>query len=153
MLIGYDGFAANFGTNTTVYCGKDGFIANYGDSLFKITPDGIVEKRNRASIKVIEGSTSSSNPYIYEVPDTVDTILCKNGNTIIKLPSKPYQGQKVKIYDKSQTGESWINFQGYMVRANETYNNRRYQSKYQCDGQYVRIYTFIDNTWYEEFTG
>ena len=153
MLIGYDGFAANFGTNTTVYCGKDGFIANYGDSLFKITPDGIVEKRNRASIKVIEGSTSSSNPYTYEVPDTVDTILCKTGNTIIKLPSKPYQGQKVKIYDKSRNGESWINFQGYMVRANETYNDRRYQSKFPCDAQYVRIYTFIDNTWYEEFTG
>ena len=153
MLIGYDGFAANFGTNTTVYCGKDGFIANYGDSLFKITQDGIVEKRNRASIKVIEGSTSSSNPYTYEVPDTVDTILCKTGNTIIKLPSKPYQGQKVKIYDKSRNGESWINFQGYMVRANETYNNRRYQSKFPCDGQYVRIYTFIDDTWYEEFTG
>lgn len=153
MLIGYDGFAANFGTNTTVYCGKDGFIANYGDSLFKITADGIVEKRNRASIKVIENSTSSSSPYIYEVPDTVDTILCKTGNTIIKLPSKPYQGQKVKIYDKSRNGESWINFQGYMVRANETYNDRRYQSKFPCDAQYVRIYTFIDDTWYEEFTG
>ena len=153
MLIGYDGFAASFGTNTTVYCGKDGFIANYGDSLFKITTDGIVERRNKASIKVIEGSTSSSNPYIYEVPDTVDTILCKTGNTIIKLPSKPYQGQKVKIYDKSRNGESWINFQGYMVRANETYNDRRYQSKFPCDAQYVRIYTFIGDTWYEEFTG
>lgn len=153
MLIGYDGFAANFGTNTTVYCGKDGFIANYGDSLFKITTDGIVERRNKASIKVIEGSTSSSNPYIYEVPDTVDTILCKTGNTIIKLPRNPYQGQKVKIHDKSPNGETWINFQGYMVRANNHYNTRTYQSKFQCDGQYVRIYTFIDNTWYEEFTG
>ena len=153
MLIGYDGFAANFGTNTTVYCGKDGFIANYGDSLFKITTAGIVERRNKASIKVIDGSTSSSNPYIYEVPDTIDTILCKGGNTIIKLPSKPYQGQKVKIHDKSPNGETWINFQGYMVRANETYNDRRYQSKFQCDGQYVRIYTFIGDTWFEEFTG
>lgn len=153
MLIGYDGFAANFGTNTTVYCGKDGFIANYGDSLFKITTDGIVERRNRASIKVIEGSTSSSNPYTYEVPDTVDTILCKTGNTIIKLPSKPYQGQIVKIHDKSPNGETWINFQGYMVRANNHYNTRTYQSKFQCDGQYVRIYTFIGDTWFEEFTG
>lgn len=153
MLIGYDGFAANFGTNTTVYCGKDGFIANYGDSLFKITTDGIVERRNKASIKVIDGSTSSSNPYIYEVPDTVDTILCKHGNTIIKLPSNPYQGQKVKIHDKSPNGETWINFQGYMVRANNHYNTRTRQSKFQCDGQYVRIYTFIDDTWFEEFTG
>lgn len=153
MLIGYDGFAVNFGTNTTVYCGKDGFIANYGNSLFKITTDGIVERRNKASIKVIDGSASSSNPYIYEVPDTVDTILCKTGNTIIKLPSNPYQGQKVKIHDKSQNGETWINFQGYMVRANNHYNTRTRQSKFQCDGQYVRIYTFIDDTWFEEFTG
>ena len=153
MLIGYDGWGVNFGNNKTVYCGKDGFIANYGDSLFKITTDGIVERRNKASIKVIEGSTSSSNPYIYEVPDTVDTILCKTGNTIIKLPSKPYQGQIVKIHDKSPNGETWINFQGYMVRANETYNNRRYQSKFPCDAQYVRIYTFIGDTWFEEFTG
>ena len=153
MLIGYDGFAANFGTNTTVYCGKDGFIANYGDSLFKITTDGIVERRNKASIEVINGSTSSSYPYEYNLKDGIDTILCKTGNTIIKLPSNPYQGQKVKIHDKSQDGETWINFQGYMVRANNHYNTRTRQSKFQCDGQYVRIYTFIDDTWFEEFTG
>ena len=153
MLIGYDGFAANFGTNTTVYCGKDGFIANYGDSLFKITTDGIVERRNKASIEVINGSTSSSYPYEYNLKDGIDTILCKTGNTIIKLPSNPYQGQKVKIHDKSQDGETWINFQGYMVRANNHYNTRTRQSKFQCDGQYVRIYTFIGDTWFEEFTG
>lgn len=153
MLIGYDGFAANFGTNTTVYCGKDGFIANYGDSLFKITTDGIVERRNKASIEVINGSTSSSSPYQYHLKDGIDTILCKSGNTLIILPSNPYQGQKVKIHDKSQDGETWINFQGYMVRANNHYNTRTRQSKFQCDGQYVRIYTFIGDTWFEEFTG
>ena len=153
MLIGYDGFAANFGTNTTVYCGKDGFIANYGDSLFKITPDGIVERRNKASIEVINGSSSSSYPYEYNLKDGIDTILCKTGNTIIKLPSNPYQGQVVKIHDKSPSGETWINFQGYMVRANNNYNTRAYQSKFKCDGQYVRIYTFIGDTWFEEFTG
>lgn len=153
MLIGYDGFAANFGTNTTVYCGKDGFIANYGDSLFKITTDGIVERRNKASIEVINGSTSSSSPYQYHLKDGIDTILCKSGNTLIILPSNPYQGQKVKIHDKSQDGETWINFQGYMVRANNHYHTRTRQSKFQCDGQYVRIYTFIDDTWFEEFTG
>lgn len=153
MLIGYDGFAANFGTNTTVYCGKDGFIANYGDSLFKITTDGIVERRNKASIEVINGSTSSSSPYQYHLKDGIDTILCKSGNTLIILPSNPYQGQKVKIHDKSQDGETWINFQGYMVRANNHYNTRTRQSKFQCDGQFVRIYTFIGDTWFEEFTG
>lgn len=41
MLIGYDGWGANFGNNKTVYCGKDGFIANFGDNEFKINSDGI----------------------------------------------------------------------------------------------------------------
>lgn len=153
MLIGYDGWGANFGTNTTVYCGKDGFIANYGDSLFKITADGIVERRNKASVETISGSTSSSSPYEYNLKDGIDTILCKYGNTIIKLPSNPYQGQRVKIYDKSEDGETWINFQGYMVSANNHYNRRTYETKWQCGGQAVRAYTFIGDTWFEEYTG
>ena len=42
MLIGYDGFGVNFGTNKTVYCGAEGFIASYGDSLFN--PNRSLEK-------------------------------------------------------------------------------------------------------------
>lgn len=152
-VIGQDGWTSNFGNNTTVYCGKDGFIANYGDTLFKITTDGIVERRNGASIETISGSTSSTLPYEYKLKDGIDTILCKQGNTIVILPSKPYQGQRFKIYDKSLDGETWINFQGYMVRANKTYNDRTREMSFQCDGQYVRIYTFIGDTWFEEFTG
>ena len=152
-VIGQDGWTSNFGNNTTVYCGKDGFIANYGDTLFKITTDGIVERRNGASIETISGSTSSTLPYEYKLKDGIDTILCKQGNTIVILPSKPYQGQRFKIYDKSLDGETWINFQGYMVRANKTYNDRTREMSFQCDGQYVRIYTFIGDTWYEEFVG
>lgn len=152
MLIGYDGFAVNFGTNTTVYCGKDGFIANYGDSLFKITADGIVERRNKASVETITGSTSSSSPYEYNLKDGIDTILCKSGYTTVILPSNPYQGQRVKIYDKSQQ-ETWINFQGYMVRADNHYNTRTRQTKFACGGLAVRVYTFIGDTWFEEYTG
>lgn len=152
-VIGQDGWASNLGNNTTVYCGKDGFIAEYGDSLFKITTDGIVERRNGASIETISGSTSSTLPYEYKLKDGIDTILCKQGNTIIILPTNPYQGQRVKIYDKSPDGETWINFQGYMVRANNSYNVRIHEGKFQCDGQYVRTYTFIGDTWFEEFTG
>lgn len=152
-VIGQDGWASNLGNNTTVYCGKDGFIAEYGDSLFKITTDGIVERRNGASIETISGSTSSTLPYEYKLKDGIDTILCKQGNTIIILPTNPYQGQRVKIYDKSPDGETWINFQGYMVRADRHYNTRTRETKFQCDGQAVRTYTFIDDTWYEEYTG
>lgn len=152
-VIGQDGWASNFGNNTTVYCGKDGFIANYGDTLFKITTDGIVERRNGASIETISGSTLSRLPYEYKLKDGIDTILCKQGNTIIILPTNPYQGQRVKIYDKSPDGETWINFQGYMVMADRHYNTRTRETNFQCGGQAVRTYTFIDDTWYEEYTG
>ena len=152
-VIGQDGWASNLGNNTTVYCGKDGFIANYGDSLFKITTDGIVERRNGASIATVEGSTIPATPLNYNLPQDIDTVLCISGHTRIILPKNPYQGQRVKIYDKSKDGETYIRFQGYMVRANQTYKDRSYEMSYQCDGQYVRIYTFIGDTWFEEFTG
>lgn len=152
-VIGQDGWASNLGNNTTVYCGKDGFIANYGDSLFKITTDGIVERRNGASIATVEGSTIPATPLNYNLPQDIDTVLCISGHTRIILPKNPYQGQRVKIYDKSKDGETYIRFQGYMVRANQTYKDRSYEMSFQCDGQYVRIYTFIGDTWYEEFTG
>lgn len=152
-VIGQDGWASNLGNNTTVYCGKDGFIANYGDSLFKITTDGIVVRRNGASIATVKGSTIPATPLNYNLPQDIDTVLCISGHTRIILPKNPYQGQRVKIYDKSKDGETYIRFQGYMVRANKTYNDRSYEMSFQCDGQYVRIYTFIGDTWFEEFTG
>lgn len=145
-VIGQDGWASNLGNNTTVYCGKDGFIANYGDSLFKITTDGIVERRNGASIATVEGSTIPATPLNYNLPQDIDTVLCISGHTRIILPKNPYQGQRVKIYDKSKDGETYIRFQGYMVRANQTYKDRSYEMSFQCDGQYVRIYTFIGDT-------
>lgn len=152
-VIGQDGWASKLENNTTVYCGKDGFIANYGDSLFKITPNGIVERRNGASIATVEGSTIPATPLNYNLPQDIDTVLCISGHTRIILPKNPWQGQRVKIYDKSKDGETYIRFQGYMVRANQTYKDRSYEMSYQCDGQYVRIYTFIGDTWFEEFTG
>lgn len=152
-VIGQDGWASNLGNNTTVYCGKDGFIANYGDSLFKITTDGIVVRRNGASIATVKGSTIPATPLNYNLPQDIDTVLCISGHTRIILPKNPYQGQRVKIYDKSKDGETYIRFQGYMVRADKTYKDRSYEMSFQCDGQFVRIYTFIGDTWFEEFTG
>lgn len=152
-VIGQDGWASNLGNNTTVYCGKDGFIANYGDSLFKITTDGIVVRRNGASIATVKGSTIPATPLNYNLPQDIDTVLCISGHTRIILPKNPYQGQRVKIYDKSRDGETYIRFQGYMVRADKTYKDRSYEMSFQCDGQFVRIYTFIGDTWFEEFTG
>nr|DAV01301.1 MAG TPA: hypothetical protein [Caudoviricetes sp.] len=152
MLIGYDGFGVNFGSNKTVYCGAEGFICNYGDSLLKITSDGIVERKNIASVEILTGSSSSSSPLQYHLKDGVDTILCKSGYTIITLPKEPYQGQSVKIYDKSPQ-EVWVNFQGYLVGARSNYNTRTYVTKLALDGTLVRIYTFLGDTWYEEDLG
>lgn len=152
MLIGYDGFGVNFGTNKTVYCGAEGFIANYGDSLFKITSDGIVEKKNGANVEVINGSSSIYSPSYYNLKEGVDTILCKSGYIIITLPSKPYQGQSVKIFDKSPQ-EVYVNFNGYMVGANSDYNSRTHQTKYALDGTVVRTFTFIGDTWFMEYMG
>lgn len=152
MLIGYDGFGVNFGTNKTVYCGAEGFIANYGDSLFKITSDGIVEKKNGANVAIVTGSSSIYSPSYYNLKEGVDTILCKSGYTIITLPSKPYQGQSVKIFDKSPQ-EVYVNFNGYMVGANSDYNSRTRQTKYALDGTAVRAFTYIGDTWFMEYMG
>lgn len=152
MLIGYDGFGVNFGTNKTVYCGAEGFIASYGDSLFKITSDGIVEKKNSASVAILNGSSSINSPSHYYLKEGVDTILCKSGYTIITLPSEPYQGQSVKIFDKSSQ-ETWIDFQGYIVGANSAYDSRTYQTKLALDGTAVRTFTYIGDTWFMEYMG
>lgn len=152
MLIGYDGFGVNFGTNKTVYCGAEGFIASYGDSLFKITSDGIVEKKNSASVAIVNGSSSINSPSHYYLKEGVDTILCKSGYTIITLPSEPYQGQSVKIFDKSPQ-ETWIDFQGYIVGANSAYDSRTHQTKLALDGTAVRTFTFIGDTWFMEYMG
>lgn len=152
MLIGYDGFGVNFGTNKTVYCGAEGFIASYGDSLFKITSDGIVEKKNGANVAIVNGSSSIYSPSYYNLKEGVDTILCKSGYTIITLPSNPYQGQSVKIFDKSPQ-EVYVNFNGYMVGANSDYNSRTHQTKYALDGTAVRAFTYIGDTWFMEYMG
>lgn len=152
MLIGYDGFGVNFGTNKTVYCGAEGFIASYGDSLFKITSDGIVEIKNGANVAIVNGSSSIYSPSYYNLKEGVDTILCKSGYTIITLPSNPYQGQSVKIFDKSPQ-EVYVNFNGYMVGANSDYNSRTHQTKYVLDGTAVRTFTYIGDTWFMEYMG
>ena len=152
MLIGYDGFGVNFGNNNTVYCGAEGFIANYGDTLLKISSDGIIERKNMASVEILNGSSSSSSPLRYNLKDGVNTILCKSGYIIITLPREPYQGQSVKIFDKSPQ-EVWVNFNGYMVGANTDYKSRTYQTKYTLDGTAVRTFTFIGDTWFMEYMG
>ena len=152
MLIGYDGWGANFGNNKTVYCGKDGFIASYGNNEFKITSEGI-SHNNMVTTHTIIGSTSSSSPTIYEVQDPVDLVLCKNGHCKIKMPKTPYNGQTIKVLDKS-SDETWIDFNGnYLCPCDTKYESRSLNSNWACKGVVPRLFTYLDNTWYEEYMG
>ena len=152
MLIGYDGWGVNFGNNKTVYCGKDGFIASFGNNEFKITSEGI-SHNNMATTHTIIGSSSSSSPAIYEVQDPVDLVLCKSGYCKIRMPKTPYNGQTIKVLDKSPD-ETWIDFNGkYVCPADTQYGSRSLNSNWACKGTYPRLFTYLDNTWYEEYMG
>ena len=152
MLIGYDGWGVNFGNNKTVYCGKDGFIACYGNNEFRITSEGI-SHNNMATTHTIIGSSSSSSPAIYEVQDPVDLVLCKSGYCKIIMPRTPYNGQTIKVLDKSPD-ETWIDFNGkYVCPADARYESRSLNNNWACKGTYPRLFTYLDNTWYEEYMG
>ena len=152
MLIGYDGWGVNFGNNKTVYCGKDGFIACYGNNEFRITSEGI-SHNNMATTHTIIGSSSSSSPAIYEVQDPVDFVLCKSGYCKIRMPKTPYNGQTIKVLDKSPD-ETWIDFNSkYVCPADGRYESRSLNSNWTCEGTYPRLFTYLDNTWYEEYMG
>ena len=152
MLIGYDGWGVNFGNNKTVYCGKDGFIACYGNNEFRITSEGI-SHNNMATTHTIIGSSSSSSPTIYEVQDPVDLVLCKSGYCKIRMPKTPYNGQTIKVLDKSPD-ETWIDFNGkYVCPADARYESRSLNNNWACKGTYPRLFTYLDNTWYEEYMG
>ena len=152
MLIGYDGWGVNFGNNKTVYCGKDGFIACYGNNEFRITSEGI-SHNNMVTTHTIIGSSSSSSPTIYEVQDPVDLVLCKSGNCKIRMPKTPYNGQTIKVLDKS-SAETWIDFNGnYLCPCDTKYESRSLNSNWACKGVVPRIFTYLDNTWYEEYMG
>ena len=152
MLIGYDGWGVNFGNNKTVYCGKDGFVACYGNNEFRITSEGI-SHNNMATTHTIIGSSSSSSPAIYEVQDPVDLVLCKSGYCKIIMPKTPYNGQTIKVLDKSPD-ETWIDFNGkYVCPADTRYESRSLDRNWACKGTYPRLFTYLDNTWYEEYMG
>lgn len=105
MLIGYDGYAINFGTNKTVLCGKEGFIANFGDTILKINSDGITTQNIKPKIVEIYDSPifngmvgDGPNPdtVLTEFPDYIYTEI--KHKTKIKFTCIPKEGQKFRIY-------------------------------------------------------
>lgn len=147
MLIGYDGFAVNFGNNKTVYCGADGFIASYGINEFKITSDGIW-RNNHPNVKVVKGTDNSNSPATYTVQEPVDTVLCTGRYCKIIFPPNPYEGQTFRILDKALE-ETYINSNGKKVVNHKTVGDGEVLSLDYLGSQVFWTYVYIDGRWYE----
>ena len=147
MLIGYDGFAVNFGNNKTVYCGADGFIASYGINEFKITSDGIW-RNNHPNVKVVKGTDNSNSPATYTVQEPVDTVLCTGNYCKIIFPPNPYEGQTFRILDKALE-ETYINSNGKKLVNHKTGGDGKVLSLDYLGGQVFWTYVYIDGRWYE----
>lgn len=147
MLIGYDGFAVNFGNNKTVYCGADGFIASYGINEFRITSDGIW-RNNHPNIKVLKGTNNSNSPATYTVQEPVDTVLCVGNYCKVIFPPNPYEGQTFRILDKALE-ETYINSNGKKVVDHNTGGDGKVISLDYLGGQVFWTYVYIGGRWYE----
>nr|DAV60354.1 MAG TPA: outer capsid protein sigma-1 attachment protein [Caudoviricetes sp.] len=147
MLIGYDGFAVNFGNNKTVYCGADGFIASYGTNEFRITSDGIW-RNNHPNVKVVKGTNDSNSPATYTVQEPVDTVLCTGNYCKIIFPRNPYEGQTFRILDKA-LAETYINSNGKKVVNHKTGGDGKVLSLDYLGGQVFWTYVYIGGRWYE----
>ncbi len=147
MLIGYDGFAVNFGNNKTVYCGADGFIASYGINEFKITSDGIW-RNNHPNVKVLKGTDNSDSPATYTVQAPVDTVLCVGRYCKVIFPPNPYEGQTFRILDKALS-ETYINSNGKRVVNHKTGGDGKVLNLDYLGGQVFWTYVYIDGIWYE----
>lgn len=147
MLIGYDGFAVNFGNNKTVYCGADGFIASYGINEFRITSDGIW-RNNHPNIKVLKGTDNSNSPATYTVQEPVDTVLCVGNYCKVIFPPNPYEGQTFRILDKALE-ETYINSNGKKVVDHNTGGDGKVLSLDYLGGQVFWTYVYIGGRWYE----
>ena len=147
MLIGYDGFAVNFGNNKTVYCGADGFIASYGVNEFRITSDGIW-RNNHPNVKVVKGTDNSNSPATYTVQEPVDTVLCTGNYCKIIFPPNPYEGQTFRILDKALE-ETYINSNGKKVVNHKTGGDGKVLSLDYLGGKVFWTYVYIDGRWYE----
>lgn len=147
MLIGYDGFAVNFGNNKTVYCGADGFIASYGDNEFKITSDGIW-RNNHPNVKVLKGTDNSNSPATYTVQEPVDTVLCVGNYCKVIFPPNPYEGQTFRILDKALE-ETYINSNGKKVVNHQTAGDGKVLNLDYLGSQVFWTYVYIGGRWYE----
>lgn len=153
MLIGYDGWGANFGNNKTVYCGKDGLIANYGGQEFRITSEGIWNN-NKRNVAVVDGtgySNSSPNTYLIDLP--IDTVLCKGDNCKVIFPKNPPQGYMLTIFDKC-LDKCYFSSNYAKVQDSVDYGTDYHVvTNDELSGRLPWRWTYIDGVWYQEYIG
>lgn len=151
MLIGYDGIAINFGSNKSAFIGSEAAIFNYGDYQLKISDKGI-SKQNRRNVYVVRGNGTTSSPITYTVEDPINTVLCIAINSKVIFPSNPYDGQEIKIFDKSKDN-CYVNSNGkYIVSCND-YGTGSVWTNTELRDRVPRLYTYMNGKWYEEYTG
>ena len=153
MLIGYDGWGANFGNGKTVYCGKDGFIASYGGEEFRITSNGMWNN-NKRNVKVVNGTgypREAPNIYLIELP--IDTVLCKGDNCKVIFPKDPPQGYMITIYDKCNDN-CYFSSNGKNIQDTTDYGTDYHVvTNGELSGRIPWRWTYIDGVWYEEYIG
>lgn len=151
MLIGYDGIAINFGSNKSAFIGSEAAIFNYGDYQLKISDKGI-SKQNRRNVYVVRGNGTTSSPITYTVEDPIDTVLCIAINSKVIFPSNPYDGQEIKIFDKS--GDNcYVNSNGKYIVSCNGYGTGSVWTNTELRDRVPRLYTYMNGKWYEEYTG
>ena len=119
-LIGYNGFASNFGTNSNVYFGGSGAYLRYGDYGLSITSTGIKKLSGSSWIplnylKVVRTSSSS-----YSIPAGVDFVVTTSNSSqsiIFPLPSS-HTGRVIYVKCNSSTGPT--------IYCNSTSNSTAY---------------------------
>lgn len=119
-LIGYNGFASNFGTNSNVYFGGSGAYLRYGDYGLSITSTGIKKLSGSSwiplnNLKVVRTSASS-----YSIPAGVDFVVTTSNSSqaiIFPFPSS-HTGRVIYVKCNSSTGPT--------IYCNSTTNSTAY---------------------------
>ena len=93
-LIGNDGFASNFGNNSTVYFGRNQAVLKYGNEGLKINPNGIKKLKNNTWVNLNTMNVRSTNTSI-TLGEDEDIIIATNTSGVItvSLDSNVYDGR------------------------------------------------------------
>ena len=142
-LIGYDGIASSYGDGRCVYMGSEGFIVNYGNYQYKINTNGMYQNTRR-NVYYHNGSSLTT----FTVTEPYDTVICAGSKALtVKLPSSPYEGQTVRVFDKTSNNCYIHSNYKTLIIHNQTSGSA--QTARELDGNGVWEYTYYNNTWYE----